>query len=380
MIAHDSLADEDRFYYQVGPRRFTDKIQAILHAEETGQFPHFCCHDDIYSVYDWSQEPSEDLDVLYTRRAQELRQQYDYLVLHFSGGSDSANILETFIRNRIPLDEILIRMPLESVDLNINNTAAENTAAEVYFTALPLANLVKSQYYPNLKITVKDSGDYVKNYFRTLDLKSDTSTITSISNLSPTSIQNADIDNLHKDLQGIAERGRRIGHIYGTDKCPIYWNGTEYRVRFLDKTASLFFNNYRRTSIDLPSYKEAFYWAPSTAPIIIKQAHMIRKHIKAMGLDLGILEKLNGRARHNFLASIIYRRTLPLPFSPEKSRAIGITSQDAYFFRDPNAEHVQNWRRIIDGLDQVIPVAWKHAGSMYNDLVGIYSREYSIGA
>lgn len=377
MILHDHTAD--RFYYQVGQKKFIDKIAAILHATETNQFPYFRCNDEFYDRHNWTVEPTESLEQLYAQRAWELRNQYDYLVLHFSGGSDSANILETFIRNRIPLEEILIRMPLECVDRNINNTAAENTAAEVYFTAYPLAQMAKNLYYPDLKITVKDSGDYVKSYFRNLDLGRDDTVITSISSLSPTSIQNADIDNLHRDLLQVAERGRRVGHIYGTDKPPIYWTGSEYKVKFLDKTASLFFNNYRRTTIDLPSYKEAFYWAPSTAKLIIKQAHTVKRYIKAMNLEPDIINKLNGRPKHNFLASIIYQRTLPLPFSPEKSRAIGITSQDTYFFRNPGDEHVQKWHKIIRNLDSVIPEHWKHDGSMYNDLIGIYSQEYSVG-
>lgn len=380
MVNHSSTTDEFRFYYQVGERRFVDKIAAILHATETNQFPYFKCNDDEYAKYNWLTEPTQSLEELYAQRAWELRRKYDYLVLHFSGGSDSANILETFIKNKIPLEEILIRMPLEMVDKNINNTSADNTAAEVYFTAYPLAQMVKTLYYPNLKITVKDSGDYVKNYFKHISTKTDDGILTSISCLSPTSIQNTDIDNLHDELQSIAERGLKVGHIYGTDKPPIYWTGTEYRIRFLDKTAGLFFNNYRRTNIDLPSYKEAFYWAPSTAPIIIKQAHTVKNFIKAMDMEPTILNKLNGRPKHNFLASLIYKRTLPLPFSPEKSKAIGITNQDMYFFKNPNDEHVKNWHTVVKGLDTIIPEQWKHEGSMFNDLVGIYSKEYSIGS
>lgn len=367
-------------YYDVGGMRFNDKVQALLHSNATGIFPKFCCNDEIYSCYNWAVEPIETLEALYLKRALEIRSSYDYLVLHFSGGADSANILETFINNNIPLEEILLRMPLKTVDKNINNTSAGNSAAEVIFTGYPLACMVKEKYYPNLKITVKDSSDYVVDYFTNLKNVGDSRIISSMSSISPSSIQNADIDNLHPDLRAIAESGKKIGHIFGTDKPPIYWDGTQYACKFLDKTATLFFNNHRKTSIDLPQYKEAFYWSPSTAPLIIKQAHAVKQYIKSKGFGPEILTKLNGRPRHNLLAGAIYNRTLPLPFSPEKSVALGTMQLDNWFFKNPEAEHVKNWNRVIQSLDDIIPAEWKHDGTMYKDMVGIYSRSYQIGA
>jgi len=53
---------------------------------------------------------SESLDFLYALRARQLREKYDYLVLYFSGGADSTNILKTFIDNNIFLDEIVMQM------------------------------------------------------------------------------------------------------------------------------------------------------------------------------------------------------------------------------------------------------------------------------
>jgi len=367
-------------YYQVGAQKFTNKIQAILAADASHQFPYFIMNDESYSCFDWTVEPSESLESLYAKRAWEIRNKYDYLVLHFSGGSDSANVLETFINNNIPLEEILIRMPMARIDLNINNTSATNSAAENVLTALPLAKLVKEKYYPHLKITLKDSSEYLKNYFHNLDLSGSSDVLSAFSSISPGSFQNADLDELHNDLKDVAESGKKIGHVYGTDKPPIYWDGEQYAIKFLDKTAGLFFSNSRKSSVDLPQYKEAFYWAASTAPLIIKQAHTIKRAIQAKGLGPEILTKLTGRPRHNFLADIIYNRTLPLPFSPEKTRTIGITNQDFWFFEDKNSDHVKNWQKMVTSLDFEIDAKWKHDGSMFNDLVGVYSKSYGIGA
>ena len=71
--------------------------------------------DDIEVVYpegydslDWTKEPVESLEYLYKIRAQQLRDQYNYLILYYSGGSDSITALNAFIKNNIYLDEVVI--------------------------------------------------------------------------------------------------------------------------------------------------------------------------------------------------------------------------------------------------------------------------------
>jgi len=77
--------------------------------KKTSQSLYWNANDAIFDQYKWDQEPAWSLDELYAKRAQEIRERYVYLVLHFNGSSDSGNILETFIRNRIHLDEIVTR-------------------------------------------------------------------------------------------------------------------------------------------------------------------------------------------------------------------------------------------------------------------------------
>ena len=64
-------------------------------------------HDDAFSKYPWHIEPEASLDQLYDARARQLREKYDYVVLSYSGGSDTHNILESFIRQGLHIDEIV---------------------------------------------------------------------------------------------------------------------------------------------------------------------------------------------------------------------------------------------------------------------------------
>lgn len=75
-----------------------DNIDNLLLINTANEF------DDVV----WDIEPSESFKELCKQRALQIRESYDYVVLHFSGGSDSTTVLNSFIENKIPIDEIVI--------------------------------------------------------------------------------------------------------------------------------------------------------------------------------------------------------------------------------------------------------------------------------
>jgi hypothetical protein len=89
----------DQFgYYTVGPNFKTySKLLAIEEMRRTGTHLEWHFNESQYQAHDWRKEPSTSLDELYRQRAQEIRDKYDYVVLWYSGGPDSWNILNTFI-------------------------------------------------------------------------------------------------------------------------------------------------------------------------------------------------------------------------------------------------------------------------------------------
>jgi hypothetical protein len=64
--------------------------------------------NSVFENIDWTKEPTKSLKQLYKERAEQIRDMYDYLILYFSGGSDSITALNAFLDNDIPLDEVVI--------------------------------------------------------------------------------------------------------------------------------------------------------------------------------------------------------------------------------------------------------------------------------
>ena len=108
-------------YYLVGQKKFYNKTLALIESFQTRYEPVWVFNNNVYGSIDWTIPITEDLPSMYKRRAQQLRDQYDYLVLYFSGGADSINILHAFIDNDIFLDEILFQYPKEVEQIFNNN-------------------------------------------------------------------------------------------------------------------------------------------------------------------------------------------------------------------------------------------------------------------
>jgi len=358
-------------YYLCGQKQFHNKFQAILYAASNHTEIKFCFNDAIFDQYNWEIEPVQTLNQLYARRAVELREQYDHLVLHFSGGYDSGNILETFVKNNIPIDEIYIRGSTSTSVIDINCTRSENAYAEVELIAKPLAEYVKSNYMPHVKITLQDTVDHVLkgwnnpgNWIDTLD----------ISDFSPSTIVKKTYDKLNPDYRKLTEAGKKVGHIVGMEKPDMYYANGKYYTRFLDKF-SLLHTPYRDDEV--PMHIEPFYWAPTCAEMIIKQCHTIKKHITQHGLDPEKIFKFQGTEKHHFLGKIVYDRSFPMPFYPDKGTT-EVRTTDYFFFKDQHADYYLNWKKTIDHIRAILPTQWVH-DSLASGVVGMYSQSYCIG-
>jgi hypothetical protein len=367
---------ENHGYYICGGVKFYSKVQAILHAEKCnlGYDIKFYFNDDIYSAYDWSTEPTKSLEDLYADRARELRNQYDYLVLHFSGGYDSCNVVETFIRNGLEIDELFIRGSIASSERDLTNVSSANNYAEIFFQSIPLAEMIKKDHWPNLKITVLDTIPYT---LKTWANNPDWVDNLDLNHFCPSSMYRMDYDELNPEFKRLSESGKKVGHIIGMEKPGIEFVNGEYLIRFMDKITSIHVPRSARLN-QMPIYIEPFYWAPTTAPIICKQGHLIKKHIKQNGLDSATVLKMRGNAGREFISSVIYRRTFPILFNQDKAKQ-EIMEFEWFFFKDQQSAHYQNWRRGMDHLQKTLPARWMHNNRIEDGLLGVFSRGYSLG-
>ena len=122
------------FYYFDDGAKFTSKIEAIKYGLDKKLSPKFYYYDDVYEKLNWTIEPPESLDFYYKEQAQRIRDNYDYVILAYSGGYDSSNILETFHFNDIKLDKIII---VGAFDQDTHAGADDNHNGELYHNAFP---------------------------------------------------------------------------------------------------------------------------------------------------------------------------------------------------------------------------------------------------
>lgn len=101
-------------YYKFGNKIYLsrqdmlDDAMLLLSKNYSLPLMQFIFNEEVFDKIDWTIEPSFSLKELYTQRAQQLRDDYDYLILSYSGGSDSHEILGTFLENNIFIDEIQV--------------------------------------------------------------------------------------------------------------------------------------------------------------------------------------------------------------------------------------------------------------------------------
>lgn len=92
-------------FYTCNGQTFDSKIQAYLYGAQVKQRVEWDFNNELFRKHDWTVEPEETLDQLYNARARQLREQYDYIILSYSGGADSHNILMSFIRQGLHIED-----------------------------------------------------------------------------------------------------------------------------------------------------------------------------------------------------------------------------------------------------------------------------------
>jgi hypothetical protein len=277
MISH---SNKKLGYYTCGGVEFESKIQAFFHSKNTGEKVNWVFNDQDFKKYNWLEEPLLSLDQLYNDRARELREKYDYVVLSYSGGADSHNILMSFIRQGLHIDEILINT-LEKgwksfINIDMNDRRPENTGAEHYLQTIPRLKDLEYELR-NTKVTICDLTDFVFDYFD--NSKTENWVLSKKESLNPLGASRYNYLYL-KEVRNRFDKSKSIGLIVGVDKpkCVLYNN--YFYMRFLDRTANIvsiidYFQDYDNTAV------EFFYWSPDSVPLLIKQGHVIKKWVES---------------------------------------------------------------------------------------------------
>ena len=278
LLAPNDMSNIDNGFYRCNNKAFPSKVNALLYSKTINKPIEWVFHDDVYSTYDWGVEPTDSLDELYDRRARELREKYDYLILSFSGGSDTNNILECFIRQGLHIDEIVTnhisRVTRSTTILDSANQSSSIFAAEHELQAIPRLQYIH-KHLPKTKITVLDVSDVVFN-----GIKDDVSWVLDKND-------HLSVGQLFRynyfhfgDMKRQFDKDLRVAIITGTDKPRTYIQDDCLYLYFLDSVANITtIDDFNKEYTNITN--ELFYWSAETAPMICKQAHVIKRWLEA---------------------------------------------------------------------------------------------------
>ena len=266
-------------YYSCNGLEFDSKIKACIYSSQVNKPLDWHFNDEEFKKYNWTNEPIETLDQLYDKRSREIREKYDYIILSYSGGSDSNNILESFIRQGLLIDEIVVNHMSKANKLSVLNTNVTsnwNAGAEFELQTIPRLQYIKN-VSPNTKITVLDLSD---NVFDTLKSAGDASWVES--RREPLNVSGATRYNYiyFNEVRKQFDRSKSIGLVLGIEKPRTYIKQNQFYMLFSDKSA-----NIASAADHLHEYDNAtveyFYWDPTAIPIMCKQAHVIKKWLES---------------------------------------------------------------------------------------------------
>ena len=140
--------------YEVQHETFLNKSDALFYASNTNKNVRWNFHDSTFGSIDWTKPPSATIEELYHERAKMIRDTYDYVVVHFSGGADSWTVLNSFLSNGLHVDEIYTRWAMtEEKYKQVNNVDKNeiNLQSEYHYAVKPVLDEIAKKYYDILK-------------------------------------------------------------------------------------------------------------------------------------------------------------------------------------------------------------------------------------
>ena len=273
------ILSADKFgYYTVGDLKTYSKLEAIEWQTRTGIWPEWNFNKHIFDSYNWHIEPTKSLWEMYKERAIQIRNEYDYIVLFYSGGSDSSNILSAWLEAGCKIDEIASMINLEGSskrrDLYDNIT---DIADEPFRLVRPKIKQLQEQGY-KFKFREIDICQHTLDF---IDLVKDDYFYYMNHSPSPNNIIKAIFRQNIPDYKKLIAEGKRLCFVWGTEKPSISTDANGWYFTFNDILDNCV-NPFVQQRYNDGWYDELFYWSPDYPEIVIKQAHTVKNYITAI--------------------------------------------------------------------------------------------------
>ena len=276
LIAERIALETSSGYWSVNNTYFFSKAECLRYATQIKDYNvNFHYFDSFYASLSWKNEPSESLEELYKRRAQQLREKYDYIILAYSGGADSCNVLNSFLDKGIPIDDIVTSYPVKAIEklkpyFNSNDKRASNLIFEFSEAAEPKLQEV-ARKYPNVKISVLDHTETAIELLSNSKLH-----LMPVSGIGA-SPSLAGHYLIAEKVREYSEKGRTV-LLTGVDKPRMGYNPTSKKFGvWFDDITLVWGNHTKDAHSGFKPATEHFYYSTEMPELWQKQCHIMRR-------------------------------------------------------------------------------------------------------
>jgi hypothetical protein len=371
-------------FYRVGEQVYHSKIEACQAGTVNGHHPSWHFNDKVWQSQPWNQEPETDILELYRQRARQIREQYDYVTVFYSGGSDSHTLVQAFIDTNSHIDEI-VTIWNRSLDNNyVSSTAytdAKNIEAEFDFTTRQGLDWIRN-VSPGTKITYKDISQDIVGLLEQAHGPSWLSVTREHLNPQNLTRWSATRD---RDQKIILDRGKRTAIVVGIDKPRVCIRDGAYYVYFLDVICNIYSQGVNDRVYNNADYV-FFYWTPDMPEIVRKQAHMIRAWFEANPVLKPLLawpsQGWTQRTTYETIVrSIIYPQWQLDTFQVQKSTSNVYNEWDYWFFRNFYATPAfRNWQEGIEHVQKTVDHKYLtyNIDGQFDGFVGMINGHFAL--
>jgi hypothetical protein len=332
--------NENIFYYD-GARNLYNNRHDLL-ASEFSTLKRFYYYDKEFSQVNWTKEPVEDLWTLYSMRAQQIRDDFDYVILCYSGGVDSTTILEAFYYNNIYIDEILLVGAFSQDKFQGDDT---NHNADLYYNVHPT---LRSMNLPNTKITVKDYTEYFNdpnNFSLIKEYGDDFALMLG----AYTSVHNLFWYDLKKFIG--ADKTKNTCYIMGSDKPKLSYEA--HTNRFYTDMNDASVADYGAAFVDENFTRVNFYTEPKAEAIMRKQLHTLLKfYIQNINIDKTMTHDNFQQHYINIVNGLMYNLRNPLKYKSKKSVISCLSVRDMFMLESQDSDMFKIYKQATLKLDK----------------------------
>jgi hypothetical protein len=254
-----------------------------------------------------------------------------------------------------------------------------NFAAEHQLQAIPRLQYIHT-HLPNTKITELDVSDSVLGSLKQFD---DADWVLNRND-------HLSIGQLFRynyfhfgEIKKNFDLGKQVAVVVGLDKPRTFIKDNIFYLKFIDTVANITtINDFNQDYDNVTT--ELFYWSPSCADMICKQAHVIKRWVESNPQRQKFWNMPSFstvRLYHErWLRDLIYTTWDNSWFQADKSTDWWNTEFDTWFRTNPEfSQDYQLWKTGIGYLAQQLPEFVEYNKHGQPDKLRVFSKEYCIG-